>query len=155
MKHWRSYLLAVLAAAAVSLGPFSGSDVAKLEPVEVLAVSTEADRVILRTDTENEGRGNDLQSALADMRKTASAEIFLETADYLILTPDCIDLLPELTGMLRPVTNVCVSDAELDLGKAAEYFSAHEPECSLQDIRAGMGHIPVLAAEEGRMELVQ
>lgn len=155
MKRWRAYLLAALAAVAVSWGPFSGSDVAKLEPVEALCVSREADMVILRTDTHNEGRGADLPGALADMKKTASAEIFMETADYLILTPDCAELLPQITGLLRPATRVCFSDSRVDLEEAADFFSVHEPNCTLQDIRMGMGQIPLLKAEEGRMELVQ
>ena len=155
MKRWRSYLLALLAVAAVSWGPFSGSDVAKLEPVEVLRLSREDGVVVLETDTQNEGRGTDVQNALVDMKRTASAEIFLDTADYLVIAPDCADLLAEVTDLLRPATQVCVQQGDFKLEEAAGFFAIHDPDCTLQDIRVGTAHIPVLRSEDGRMELVR
>lgn len=155
MKRWRSYILALLAAAAVGWGPFSGSDVAKLEPVEVLRLSREDGLIVLETDTKNTGRGADIPNALMDMKRTASAEIFLDTADYLVVAPDCAELLSEMIGVLRPATRVCVQGGELKLEEAAAFFAIHEPDCTLQDIRAGETDIPVLKGKEERMELVQ
>ncbi len=158
MKKW-FFLLSALVLAAVAGGlPFQGTDAAKLQPVELLYLSSQGETLTIQADTGDEGRGEDLASAFADLKAGASGEIFLETADKVLLAPACLDLLPELQDYLRPACGVCVGVGPIskqDLGELNEYLSAHEPEVTLLDLRAGAERIPILMFDMGEMRLVE
>lgn len=65
--------------------PVKRLDIAKLQPIEAVAVSTEGDTVILRTDTGDVGKGSTAKEALDDLKESASAVIYLDTARYLLI----------------------------------------------------------------------
>lgn len=155
MKRWIWYLAALLCVAILGWMPFHGTDVAELQPVELLRVSVRQGYVLVETDTGDFGIGNSPESAFADLMKSTPGDVFLETADHLILAPEAVMLLPELMEYLRPACNLCVEQGEADLEKATAFLNAHQPEVTLQDHRAGEERLPVLVTEEGRMYLVQ
>jgi len=71
---------------ALSLfAPVTRLDIAKLSPVEAVAVYKENGQVVLKTDEENEGRGENVHLALADLKEKASVIIYLDTARYLLV----------------------------------------------------------------------
>ena len=140
MKRWMVY--AVAAAVLLSLRPKEMKDVSGLIPVELLYIKKEAGWIRAETDTGNFGVGRDLEAALKDLENTAPGKIFLETADYLIVTADTVYLLPKLTTALRPAAGVCLG-IEAD-ARAVEYLKAHKSQVTLNEIRAGAGEIPTL-----------
>ncbi|HIQ77484.1 MAG TPA: hypothetical protein IAB79_08610 [Candidatus Faecousia excrementipullorum] len=154
MKYWAWYIGAVVLVAALGWMPFLGTDVARLRPVELISVSQEENQILLETDTGDSGRGQTLELALEDLYDSTPGEIFLETAEYLLITPEGQSLLPELTKTLRPSCKVCLREGEMDLAEAAAYLSVHEPELTLQDYRTGEKDIPKLKMEGERGQLV-
>lgn len=154
MKYWAWYIGAVVLVAALGWMPFQGTDVARLQPVELISVSQEENRVLVETDTGDSGRGETLELALEDLKNSTPGEIFLETAEYLLITPEGQSLLPELTKTLRPSCKVCLREGIVDLEEAAAYLSAHEPWLTLQDYRTGEKNLPTLRMEGGRGHLV-
>lgn len=155
MKRWAIYLLLFAAAAALGTSAFTGTDVGELLPVEAVRVSVREGELLLETDTGDTGRGADVDAALRDLKESAPGNLFLETADYLILAPGSEPFLRELYGFLRPSCGVCVEDGEADMERIGEFLSAHKPETTLRDWRNGSEDLPVLRTREGRMELVQ
>lgn len=155
MKRMLFCTAALAVAAALGWMPFHGTDVAKLEPVEVVYVTLDGREVVIETDTAASGRGADIEAAFTNMKETAAGEVFLETADHLILSRNAEKLLPELSGYLRPACSVCIGDGEIDLKQAAAYLSVHEPVLTMTDWRAGSGALPVLTYGEGEMRIVQ
>lgn len=146
MRRWMIYVAVV--AAALILKPKDIKDVGELLPVELLYISREAGSIRAETDTGTFGTGRNLEEALKDLKETAPGEIFLETADYLIVTDRTVNLLPRLTEVLRPSTEVCVgknADAQ-----AAAFLKAHPSEVTLKDIRAGQEEIPTLIKSKER-----
>ena len=140
MKRWMVFALAV--GALLMLRPRESKDISGLIPVELLYIYKEAGWVMAQTDTGEFGRGRDLDAALKDLEITASGKIFLETADYLIVTGETVHLLPKLVAVLRPAAEVCLGiGADVE---ALDYLKAHGPELTLKDIRAGAGEIPTL-----------
>ncbi len=140
MKRWMVYALAV--AAVLALRPRENMDVSNLLPVELLYINKEAGFIRVETDTGAVGVGRDLNSALQNLKDTAPGKVFLETADYLIVTEQTKGLLPALVEILRPAAEVCIginADAQ-----AAVYLKAHPPKTTLNDIRAGGREVPVL-----------
>lgn len=155
MKRWAIYLLLFAAAAALGTSSFTGTDVGELLPVEAVRVSVREGEILLETDTGDSGRGADFTAALRDLKESAPGNLFLETADYLILAPESEPFLEELYGCLRPSCGVCVEDGETDMESVGQFLSAHKPETTLRDWRNGSENLPVLRTREGRMELVQ
>lgn len=146
MRRWMIYVAVV--AVALVLKPENVNDVGELLPVELLYISRETGRIRAETDTGAIGTGRSLEEALKDLKETAPGEIFLETADYLIVTDRTVNLLPRLTEVLRPSTEVCVgknADAQ-----AAAFLKAHPSEVTLKDIRAGQEEIPTLIKSKER-----
>lgn len=152
MKRW---ILLLGLGALMLWKPFSASDVAQLKPVEVIRVTTAPRGVLVETDTGEMGMGNNLKEAFMDLKETASGDIFLETADRLLISPQAVVLLPELTDYLRPACNICVEMGEVDLSSVNAFLSIHEPGVTLQDHQAGKKALPVLYLIDGRMYLVE
>lgn len=155
MKRWMWYLAALLCIMALGWSPFRGTDVAELQPVELLRISMPDGYVMIETDTGDSGIGDTPEAALADLKKSTPGDVFLETADHLILAPEAAALLPALMEHLRPACNLCVEQGSADLEKATAFLNAHQPGVTLQDYRAGENRLPVLVTQEGRMRLVQ
>lgn len=154
MKRWVGYVLAVIAVAALDGAAAVGDDVAKLDPVQVLYVDVQGQWVSVQTDTGAEGRGKDVDGALRDMEKTSAAEVFLDTTEYLIVSPEAQGNVGALWEVLRPSCQVCVGVGELDLERAADHLDIHRPGVTMKAVRSGERDLPQLVAKEGRMELV-
>lgn len=122
--------------------------------MQVVRVACDGGQVRIETDTGAWGAGDSLKSAFLNMKNTASSQVFLDTADYLILTEACEGLLPALTEYLRPSCSLCLERGTSDLEKAGEFLKYHQPEVTIKDYRAGACRLPTLVTEEGRMELV-
>ncbi len=134
------------------LSPVEKTDVGELKPVELLYICyTDENKVQVKTDTEDWGIGDTLDAALSDLKATASGNIFLDTADYLVIHRNAVTLLPQLWRILRPATQVCMgTEAQ---GETAAFLSAHKPGVTLNDVRSGRQALPVLRRAEERYRL--
>lgn len=154
MKHWGWFIGAVAITVALGFMPFRGTDIAKLQPVELIRVQHMPDGFLIVTDTGNVGRGTDLESAFRDLKETASGEVFLETAEYLLIGHQETIYLRQLAKWLRPACKVCCTEDAVDLKQAISYLRIHDPQRTLQQWRAGVPGIPELIMKEGRLYLV-
>lgn len=145
MKRW---ILYIATAALLSATSFRGTDIAKLAPVEVVWLAEEDGQVLLMTDTEDVGRGADVQEALAEMKAAALGTVFLDTADYLIVETGAEKFLNQIAAALRPSCMVCRAKQVPDLKKAAEFLSAHEPDVTLRQWQNDGTELPLLEEEE-------
>ena len=135
MKKWLYLMTAAAAVGVLSRLPHPARDISKLAPVEAVYLYIEEGSVHIRTDDGDHGAGMDLAEAEADMRAQASAEIYLDTAAYLILDPK-VPITEEFFTILDPACFVCFTSTPPDLPDAAKYLSAHEPELRLSHLRA-------------------
>lgn len=155
MKRWLWYAAALALILAVSAESYRGNDVGELRPVQTVRILVRDGVKVIETDSGELGEGETLQDAFADMEATSPARIFLDTAEYLLITPDCKDLLPELMDYLRPSCCLCLIEGEADLEQVGRFLQIHVPDLTLMDFRAGMDEIPLLRTVNGRMELVR
>lgn len=155
MKKWLFYVLALAAIPVLGFGGFGGEDVGKLRPVQVVMIRNLNGGLCLLTDTEDIGNGRDAHQAITDMKQTAPANVFLDTADYLLLEAGMEKWLPQLQDYLRPSCSLCYTIGNVDPVQAAEYLQLHEPELTLTQYEAGEYRLPYLISEEGRLRLVQ
>lgn len=135
MKRWLYLLGALILVGILSRLPHPARDIAKLDPVRAVYLYMEEGKLCIETDTGAAGSGRDLAEAAEQMKAAASAEIFLETAEYVILDPSVV-VTEEFYRLLRPACRVCHSEARPDLEQAAQFLSVHEPERTLAHIRA-------------------
>ena len=133
------------------LVPEYRTDVGKLIPVNLIYIYEE-EGVVLETDTGNEGRGDTLEEAIRDLKETASGEIFLDTADYLLTESEDLALI--MTEYLNGSVRVCITEESLDLEQAAEYLQVHRPKGKLKTAKEE-GIREQLTETEGQMKIVE
>lgn len=115
-------IMYVVILALLFLAPVEGLDIAKLEPVQTVAVYVENGEVVLATDTQNVGRGANAQKALADLEENTPGVIYLDTAEYLLVTEDAQKYAEQLRTDLRPSVKVVLWDGISSVKDAAEYL---------------------------------
>lgn len=148
------YLLYVGILLAVLLLPERGTDVGKLIPVEVAAIS-EADGVVsIHTDTGDSGQGQTLEAAIADLKASALGIIYLDTAEYLLLEAGTEHHLNTVERHLKPAVRLCYAREGIDLEAAANFLSVHEPDVTLRTV-SDSNSIPTISEENGRYHLIK
>lgn len=151
MKRW--WLLLGVAALACALSPFHGTDVGKLRPAQWVYLSRTERDVHVWTDLGDFGKGKDVLQALDDLAESAPGALFLETADYILVSPDCTEFLPDLGGRVRSAAAVCEVQTPPDEETGA-FLEAHETNVTLRDCLCGEKKLPKLIREEERWILV-
>lgn len=154
MKRWLWYIGIIVAIAVLSGKASAGEDIGKLQPVQVVYLSSNRGQIILQTDTGDCGVGENLKEAFDDMKASASREVFLDTADYLLLSPECESLIPAMAKKLRPSCGICLTEGQPDMGQVGAFLQHHSPGVTLTRYRAGERELEKLVNQEGGMELV-
>ena len=134
MKKWLVFAAAVTAVAILSRRPHPARDVARLEPVQAVYIYQKNGTLCIETDTGAAGSGNTLTEAAADLKASASGEIFLDTAEFLLIDPE-VTITADFHTLLRPTCGVTFTHATPDLQAAADYLTIHQPFVTLLELR--------------------
>ena len=113
-----------------------------LRPAALLYIYKEDGRTIIVTDTNDVGIGDSLNAALDDMHKTSAGEVFLDTVDYVLVTEQTKNCIPELMQILRPSANLVMATGEIDVKSASEFLAIHRSEISLKDYMQEAQELP-------------
>ena len=135
MKKWLYLAGALAAMGLLSRLPHPARDIAKLKPVRAVYLYREGESLCIETDTDDSGSGLTLTEAYSNMKEKADGELFLDTAEFLILDPDAAPG-PELCELFRPTCKVIFSNAPPDLKTVSDYLSVHPPQTTLAHLRA-------------------
>lgn len=122
-------LLYILIIILACLAPVQRLDIAKLQPIEAVAVRKEANEIILLTDTEDTGKGKTVPEALQNLKDTTPAVIYLDTAEYLLVASGAEGAGEDLKFYLKPSIKV----REYTGGEVKEevkYLDAHDRSAS-------------------------
>lgn len=125
-------LLYIVILALLFLAPVKRLDVAKLEPVQTVAIRVENDTVIIETDTKNAGQGKSLSKAVADLEQNTPGVIYMDTAQYVLLTEDATVYAQELTQYLHPSVKVSLWDGQGSVEQASEYLEIRQDLMTLK-----------------------
>ena len=115
-------LLYIVILALLFMAPVERLDVARLQPVQTVAVRVTDGQVVLQTDTKDEGQAKTLQDAIDDLEENTPGVIYLDTAQYLLVTEEAVPFTRELESYLRPSVKVSLWDGEGSVEKAAEFL---------------------------------
>ena len=149
MKRWILYIL--LFAAAVLI-PVESTDVGKLHPVQAVSVGYHNEQVILKTDTGEIGRGQTPELALANLRQTAPAIIYLDTAEFLLVEENALRIVNEMRKFFKSDVRICRIEPEVEVDRAAEHLRVHGKLPKLKQWKNGE-NLPVLQLENERIIL--
>lgn len=117
-------LLYIAILAAMLFAPVDRLDIAKLEPVEAVAVYMEDGQITLQTDGENIGKGATAQEALTDLKENALAVIYLDTADYLLIGEGAENAANDLRQYLRESVQIGKYNGG-NVKEEAKYLDVH------------------------------
>ena len=117
-------ILYILIVVLTLFAPVVRLDIAKLSPVEAVAIYMENGSVVLKTDEENQGIGTDAVSALRDLKEKAPAIIYLDTARYLLIGTGAEDAAEQLRKHLKPTIQIGVYKGG-DVKEEAKYLDVH------------------------------
>lgn len=154
MKKGRWLVLAALTAVLIRVEP-EGTSIDRLEPVELIFVQEKENMIWIETDTGAKGVGGSVEKAVENLHSASSAEVFLDTARYLLLGSTARDTLTELYGVLNPGARVCVVRGDAELSQVVSYLNVHTPTCTLRALRAGGDSMQILYYKGGRGQLVE
>ena len=117
-------LLYIVILALMLLAPVQRLDIAKLQPIEAVAMDMENGLVIITTDTDDRGAGETAQEALADMKRRASAIIYLDTAKFLLVAEEAQAYTGEIKAFLKPSVKTGIYNGG-DVKEEAKYLDVH------------------------------
>lgn len=126
-------ILYIVIVGMLFFAPLERADVAKLLPIQAVAVYVEDGAVVLETDTQNTGRGDSVAGAFEDLKKTTPAVVYLDTAEFLLVSENAASYVEELKNYLKPSVKVCVCDAAGQVKDAAKYLDVHGNLPKLRD----------------------
>ena len=149
-------LVAVIAlVSSTGLLPFDGTDIAKLHPVEVLMVSHIGNALLLQTDSGMSGTGENIEEALLSLRLSTSGNIFLDTANYLLVTQDCKEQIIRLWDYVRPACQVYYYKGEGKYEEIGKYLESHPSQATVLRCVQEEVDIPLLVMEGESVRIVQ
>ena len=148
----KKLLLYILLLGAALILPVEGTDVGKLLPVELVQLDKMGDTVVISTDAGTTGTGETVKAAIRDMEKTAAGIVFLDTADYLLVTESAMEEVESIKEHLKPSVRVCIQHVEMNLKDAAAYLSVHRPEHQLRSCQDPQS-LQILTEENGKVIL--
>ena len=117
-------LLYIIILAAMLFAPVDRLDIAKLEPVEAVAVYMDREEVVLETDTGSRGRGATAAEALQNMKDNALSVIYLDTADYLLIADGAENEAAQLRQYLKDSVKIG-RYAGVNVKDEARYLDVH------------------------------
>lgn len=151
MKRVIMYGLALL---LLNFVPVKGTDIGKMRPVEVLFVYREAENIVIETDTGDLGEAETVLDALQDLKNTTPGFIYLNTAQYLLITEATKDAVEQLCPMLNKSVRICFAESSVDLKEAARYLPVHEELPKLSDW-GPHAQLPILRCVEKRLNFLK
>lgn len=151
MKKWKGYAIVVAVLLFLAKGKMPGTDIGKLEPVEAVQIYSEKGQTVVCTDTGQWGKGKNLEEAYRQMKETASREVYLETAVWLLTDTGSLAQLPEMESLFRPNCRVCLYEGKEELKELTAYLDHQKPDFLLRDI--GRKPIPILSEQGGQHHL--
>ena len=130
--------------AALLVAPVKPSNIGQLHPVQVVSVYKENNWVVIETDTEDRGIGGSALQALQNLKDTTSGNIYLDTAEYLLLTKDTQEEVEALRAELKDSVQLCMCAKQVDLAAAGKYLSVHGQLPKMKHWKKGT-ELPVLS----------
>lgn len=105
--------------------PLRRTNVADLLPIEAVAIYMDGNRVVLETDTQHKGVGENAEKALSELQENTPAVVYLDTVKYLLVAQDAVEQVEDLLPHLKSSVKVRMCDAAGRVEEAMKYLEIH------------------------------
>lgn len=118
--------------------PAEPQDASELLVAQILCVDAENGAVYLETDCGASGSGGSVDEAFEDLKQHAAGAVFLETAEFVVLSERARYLLPQLavSDALRPATRAVCGETVRSPQRLRDFLRAHPPQLTLGEVYA-------------------
>ena len=151
MKRWILYGILFVVAVLI---PVDSTDIGKLHPVQAVSVGYYDNQVILKTDTGEVGRGETPELALENLKQTAPAIIYLDTAEFLLVEENGVEFVPQMGKFFKSKVRICLIDPEVEVSQGAKYLRIHGNLPKLKGWNSDE-ILPFLTFQNGRILLLE
>lgn len=127
MRRIRNRIVLLGVALVLLLLGRNGTDIGQLQPVEVVQLYEKNGLLFLETDTGDVGWGLTVDEAVKKLKETTPGQIYLDTADYLLIEDGLGEYLPALRSYLKKGTGMAYGPEEVNLEDAVAYLRVHRP----------------------------
>ena len=117
-------ILAITILALCFLAPVQRLDVAKLRPVQTVAVYRQGWQIVLETDAGDKGVGTIVKQALENLKENALKVIYLDTAEYLLVQEDAQDQVEHLRSVMNKKVKVGPYGGG-DIAEETDFWEVH------------------------------
>lgn len=138
----------------VLLVPVDGIDVADLQPVQTVVLYGKDGNITLATDTGDVGTGEDSLQALQELKASTPGIIYLDTADYLLVTEETLGELTALRDHLKASVEIYCFRGQIDPKAVSKYLSVHGNGPKLKEWNEA-APLPILTTENDRIIFLQ
>ncbi len=104
--------------------PVNRLDIAKLQPVEAVAIYKENGFIVLKTDEESVGKGTSAKVALEELKQSTPAVVYLDTADYLLIGEGAKEAAEEIKAFFKKSVKIGTYQGG-DVKEEARYLDVH------------------------------
>lgn len=106
--------------------PLQRVNIADLLPIETVAVYMDGEQIVLETDTSDKGIGKTVEQAWASLKENAAKVVYLDTAEYLLVSEEALEQIDALRSYLKDSVKVGVCEAKDRVKEAVEYLRNHQ-----------------------------
>ena len=149
MKRIAIYIAILLLVATI---PVKRTDIGKLRPVQTVMLYRQENDVVIKTDTGDKGVGTGALEALENLKQTTPAVIYLDTADFLLVSEDALDALQLLRDTFRGSVELYLFSGDIDPSEASKYLQIHGDGLRLKRWN-GQTDLQILRLDEKRLIL--
>ena len=118
-------IIYIILSAVAFIAPVNRINVENLQPVEVIAIYSKDGMITVTTDADDFGSGKTISAAIENMKETATAVIYLDTAQYLLIDEQIRLQIGELRKYLKESVKVSLISGRLNLELASKYLETH------------------------------
>jgi len=129
------------------LAPLQRVNVGELEPVEAVFMIRKGNQLMLYTDTGSSGVGDSVDSAYLDLVEKTPAVVYLDTAEYLLLSSNAKGDIDAVRHLIKGSAGVCYFEEGMDIAEVVPYLNVHGHLPKLKHWN-GDEPLPVLTAEK-------
>ncbi len=106
--------------------PLDRVEIADLEPIQAVWLHQDGEGITLKTDTEDIGKGATVQEALVNMKQNSSGIIYLDTAQYLLVSQSAQQQIADMQPYIKGSALVCIWNGQGDMSEAVKYADSHK-----------------------------
>lgn len=147
-------LIYVVIIVFVLLIPLERTDVGDLQPVQTVAIFRNEDGYMIQTDTGDKGRGADPVRALQNLEDTTPGVIYLDTAQFLLVSESALPSIKQLRKYLRESVQLFLVTGTPDFENVSRFLSVHGDGPKLKHWTEST-ILPVLDCRSERMKLIE